>query len=164
MGSAAGTLTWHGRRLTGRAIYEFLSVPGFNRLTRNYPGLWKRFHGIYALLGKEGDLYWHSQRSSTLSPLTGELAGFIHLGSGTKLLDDLQVEVVRTKIALGLFRWPNQFTAQWGGNRSSCSIVLTEPKTISNWIIGGFAMGIVKGSATVDGAVLPVYGLGELLM
>jgi hypothetical protein len=41
---------------------------------------------------------------------------------------------------------------------------ISDRKTISNWGMGGFAMGIIKGTATLKDAVLPVYGIAELLI
>jgi hypothetical protein len=37
-------------------------------------------------------------------------------------------------------------------------------KTISNWITGGFAMGILTGEISSGTKKLKVYGLGELLI
>jgi hypothetical protein len=36
MGSASAVLTWRGRTIRGRVIYEYLRMPGFNRPTRAY--------------------------------------------------------------------------------------------------------------------------------
>lgn len=49
MGSGPAELTWHGRTLRGRVIYEYLMMPNFNRLTRRYWGMWKAFQGLYLL-------------------------------------------------------------------------------------------------------------------
>jgi hypothetical protein len=35
---------------------------------------------------------------------------------------------------------------------------------VSNWVIGGFAMGIVKGVIKKGNKVFYLYGLGELLI
>lgn len=39
MGSVPASLTWKGRTILGRVIYEYLVIPEFNRLTRRYWGL-----------------------------------------------------------------------------------------------------------------------------
>lgn len=51
MGTAPAVLTWQGRTIPGRVIYEYLMMPDFNRLTRTYWDLWKEYQGFYLKIG-----------------------------------------------------------------------------------------------------------------
>lgn len=165
MGSAPAVLEWAGRRLKGRVIYEHLYMPGFNRLTRTYVGLWNDFQGFYLSIGGTGDLYLHSQQSERLAPLTGNLVGFAVIDGRQEPLEDLAFIVEDRRLALGLYRWPSAWQIRWkGGKRSSIDFALSERKVLANWIIGGFAMGIVKGEIRRDGRTYTFYGLAELIM
>ncbi|GJL54073.1 MAG: hypothetical protein NPIRA02_12050 [Nitrospirales bacterium] len=55
-------------------------------------------------------------------------------------------------------RWA---TAQGKG---SVQLELSEFHRVANWVLGGFAMGLVQGTATYGGKTIPIYGLVELLM
>lgn len=164
MGSGTGILEWGSRRLKGRVIYEYLYIPGFNRLTRSYPGLWKEFHGIYAQAGNSGDLYWHTHQSPVLKALTGNSEGFFFHNGETVRLKDLEVSVKKRVQAKGSYRWPIHWSGQWQRGRSSFRIKLSDLKVISSWIVGGFSMGIVKGEIKHGTYTLTLYGLGELLI
>jgi hypothetical protein len=166
MGSAAAVLTWQGRAVRGRVIYEYLMMPDFNRLTKTYFGLWKAFQGLYLLLGGTGDVYVHSQRSERLAALVGKLVGFVVLDDQVEELSDLRVKVLDHDLALGFYRWPTAWRITWQSNKGpgSMTIMLSERKAIKNWVIGGFSMGIVRGELSYDGRIWPLYGLAELLM
>lgn len=166
LGSAEATMTWQGRTLKGRVIYEYLFIPGFNRLTRKYPGVFNDFHGIYASVEGEGDLYFHTQKSAFLAPLIEKDEGFLFLNDAGHSLKSLSVKVKERSFAAGFYRWPKSWTGSFqAGNESyefACD--LSEKKTIKNWVIGGFSMGIVKGSLTAPDRTWKLYGLGELIM
>lgn len=166
MGSASAVLTWQGRTIRGRVIYEYLAMPDFNRLTRTYFGLWKEFQGLYLLLDGTGDVYLHSQQSERLAPVSGTLVGFAVMNEATDYLNDLDVTVVNREFALGFYRWPTEWRVTWRGNNGPASMTLTlsERKGIANWVIGGFSMGIVRGELSYDSRTWPLYGLAELLM
>lgn len=170
MGSAVATLYWQGRIIEGRVIHEYLYLPAFNRLTRTYTGLFHDFHGIYAVLegGNDsgGDLYLHSQQSDFLAALTGHDDGFMVLAGEVGALADLDIQVTGRRQALGLYRWPRgwsgSFTAQ--GEDYLFELHLEHQHNIANWIIGGFAMGIVSGRLEINGRQRSVVGLGELIL
>ncbi len=166
MGASPAVLDWAGRTLKGRVIYEYLFMPDFNRLTRRYLGLWKEFQGLYASVEGKGDLYVHSQQSPWLTPLVGELAGFAMLDEHPEKLDDLQLNVLSKTQALGFYRWPMQWQGRWAGREGpgSVAINLSDLKVISNWIIGGFALGIIQGEVDYNGRKQIIYGLAELLI
>jgi hypothetical protein len=166
MGSAEATLEWEGRVLQGRVIYEYLRVPNFNRLTRSYPGLWKEFHGLYAWVEGGGDLYIHSQQSPLLQSVVGNLTGFAVLNGETLTLDHLTLSVQERQHAIGTYSWPMAWQGGWGDTSSptTFTVTLSDRKTISNWGIGGFAMGIIQGHLTHNGRTLSLYGFGELLI
>ncbi len=166
MGSAPAVLEWQGRTLKGRVIYEYLYLPDFNRLTRTYWGLWKDFQAFYIALDDASDLYLHSQKSEKLSALTGDLIGFALIDGRPDPLEGLDLEVTRRRFTPGFYRWPVGWRLMWarGGSPVEIKFDLVDRIVLSNWVIGGFAMGIVKGEIFYEGANRPFYGLAELLM
>lgn len=166
LGSAGAILEWDGRRLKGRVIYESLLLPDFNRLTRTYWDLWKEFQGLYLAIGGEGDLYVHSQQSDRLIPLVGRVAGFSVLDGTAQRLDNPALLPLAKALARGFYRWPVEWRLEWKGSNGAVETTLTlsDRKVFANWFIGGFAMGIVKGTITINGRTLPLYGLAELLI
>lgn len=50
------------------------------------------------------------------------------------------------------------------GRHYRSELALEQKRNIANRALGGFAMGVVKGTLVTDGASLPVYGLGELII
>lgn len=166
MGSAAAVLNWQGRTIPGRVIYEYLTMPGFNRLTRTYWGLWKDFQGLYLTAGTSGDLYLHSQQSEKIAALVGQLVGFSVLGEDTAGLPNLHLEVLDRETTLGFYRWPTAWKVTWTGPKGPAQLRLTafDRHKIAGWLIGGFAMALVRGELQYDGRTIPIYGLAELLM
>ena len=166
MGSAPAVLTWQGRTIPGRVIYESLVMPDFNRLTRTYWGMWKEFQGLYLLADGSNDIYLHSQQSERMAALAGKLVGFSVFNELPESLNDLRVEVLDREFAPGFYRWPTVWRITWSGSRGPASMTLTlfQRKKISNWLIGGFSMGIVSGELSYDGRTRPIYGLAELIM
>lgn len=166
LGSAAAELQWNGRTLKGRVIYEYFMMPEFNRLSRTYWGLWKHFQGLYLVIEGLGDLYVHSQESDMMAPLVGTVSGFLAVQGETKPLQALQVTLFDHNQAWGLYRWPSAWGLNWvnkaGAGRAQLEI--QELKTMGNWVIGGFGMGIVHGIVHYNGKDYPVYGLAELIM
>lgn len=166
MGSAGAVLTWQGRTIPGRVIYEYLMMPEFNRLTRTYWGLWKEFQGLYVKAGQDGDVYLHSQQSERTAPLVGMLAGFAAFDGQSESMNDLRVEVLDRDLAPGFYRWPTAWRITWTGPKGRATLTLTQSdrNRIANWIIGGFSMAIVTGELDYAGARYPVYGFAELIM
>ena len=166
MGSAPAVLEWGDRTLKGRIIYEYLYKPDFNRLTRTYWGLWKDFQGFYLSTGRNGDFYLHSQQSEKIASLVGRLVGFSVFEGRLDKMDDIRFEVLQRKFTLGFYRWPTEWRMTWTGNAGSgfMQFKLTDRHVLSNWVIGGFAMGIVQGEILYDGRKWPFYGIAELLM
>lgn len=166
MGSAPATLQWKDRTLAGRVIYEYLMIPDFNRLSRTYWSLWKEFQGFYLSLDGVGDLYVHRQHSDRLAPLLGTLDGFVSIQEESQRFQVLQLTPLSFSQGLGFYRWPMGWAIRWvtaqGGG--SVQLELSEFRRVANWVIGGFAMGIVQGTATYRGNSIPVYGLVELIM
>ncbi len=166
LGSAAAQLQWNGRTLQGRVIYEYFMMPGFNRLSRTYWGLWKHFQGLYVVVEGLGDLYVHSQESDMMAPLVGTVSGFLAVQGKTQSLQALQVTLFDHNQAWGLYRWPSAWGLNWvnksGAGRAQLEI--QEFKTMGNWGIGGFGMGIVHGIVHYNGKDYPAYGFAELIM
>lgn len=166
MGSASAVLTWHGRTIPGRVIYEHIMMPNFNRLTRTYWGVWKQFQGLYVSAGGTNDVYLHSQQSEKLAPLIGSITGFSVFNDVPELLNNLHVEAVDQELGPGFYKRPTQWRVSWQGSNGPASMVVTlsYQNTIKNWIIGGFSMGIVTGELSYGGQTWPVYGLAEVIM
>ncbi len=166
LGSAAAVLTWNGRTVKGRVIYEYFMMPEFNRLTRSYWGLWKHFQGLYLVVEELGDLYVHSQESDRLAPLVGTLDGFLAIDGTTEPFQSLQLTLLDSTQAWGLFRWPSAWAINWVNQAGAghTRLQLYDFKSMGNWGIGGFGMGIVIGVLQYNGKEYRVYGLGELIM
>jgi hypothetical protein len=166
MGTAQAVLTWQGRTISGRVIYESFMMPNFNRLTHTYWDMWNEYQGFYLRMDTDGDVYLHSQKSERLAPLMGFLDGFMGLNNATDSMKDLKVEVLDRELAWGFYRWPTAWRVTWEGSQGSAVLTLTQVSrtSISNWAVGGFAMAIVRGEMSYAGKKHPVYGLAELIM
>ncbi len=166
MGSAPAELNWRGRTIQGRVIYEYVLMPNFNRLTRTYWGMWKQYQGLYLTALPAGDVYLHSHQSDQLAPLIAKVTGFTVVGEVPELMQDLTIEVLDEDFAPGFFRWPKQWRISWsgGGGAATMTLSLSFRKTLKNWLLGGFSMGIVTGEYSQAGQTIPIYGLAELIM
>lgn len=166
MGSAPAVLTWKGRSIPGRVIYEYLMMSDFNRLTRTYWDMWKEFQGLYLMVDETDDVYVQSQHSERIAPLAGKLTGFAAFNKMTESMRELRVEPLEQEWALGFYRWPTAWRITWTGPRGPAILTLTqsERKSIANWVIGGFSMGIVRGKLEYAGKKHSIYGLAELIM
>jgi hypothetical protein len=165
LGSAAATLHWDGRAIRGRVIYEYLHRPGYNRMTRKQIGQWNNFHGLYLAIEGGGDLYIHS-RGPTDEDLTGRLIGFAAIDEVAHVMEAIELEALQSTQAFGFYRWPDAWTGRFTlqGARYELKVDTIQRKTISNWLIGGFAMSIVQGELLSGGVRRAVYGFGELII
>ena len=167
MGSASGTMTWQGRTLAGWVIHERLTLADFNRLTHQYFDLWTESYGVYAWAEDSQDfLYFHKQANETrLTPLVGNLVGFGVFTNRDERLQNLQLTVVDSTQAWGFYQWPRNWKGQWIGRQGPGSIAMkvSDLQVISNFILGGLAMGIIQGEITYNGKTRPIYGMAELL-
>ncbi|MEC4672804.1 MAG: hypothetical protein VST68_01320, partial [Nitrospirota bacterium] len=166
LGSAQATLQWRGRTLEGRVIYEYLSKPDFNRLTRTYWGLWNNFQGFYLSLEGVGDLYLHRSEGEMMAALTGKQEAFAVLDTNEISLPDISITTRARTFAPGFYRWPTQWDIQWRdeGGQATVRLDTVHFKRVANWVIGGFAMSIVQGELYYGGQSYSVYGFAELLM
>lgn len=114
-----------------------------------------------------GDFYYHSQKSKLLMPLVGEVTGFYFSKKGRPtVLSEINIKPGNFKNAKGTYQWPGSWTGTFISGSASYGIhvQLSERKTISNWLTGGFSMGILTGKISGGEEKLKVYGLGELLI
>jgi hypothetical protein len=81
-------------------------------------------------------------------------------------LNQIRFEVTKHSLALGTYRWPTAWRLCWQGSKGPASVELKplNRKTIGNWGLVGFSMGIASGDLTYDGQQIPLYGLAELLI
>ncbi|HEY5626468.1 MAG TPA: hypothetical protein VIR79_00840, partial [Nitrospira sp.] len=84
----------------------------------------------------------------------------------TDSMKDLNVEPLDRDWALGFYRWPTAWRITWSGPKGSATLRLkqTTRRNLANWVIGGFAMGIVQGELTFAGTTQQIYGFAELIM
>ena len=167
MGSSVAVMKWQGRTLKGRVIHERLEMKNFNRLTRNYFDLWTESYGLYAWTDGSPDfLYFHKQVNDTrLTPLVGKLVGYGVFANQGEHLQNLQLTVVDSTQAWGFYQWPKNWKGQWIGRkgRGSIAMNISDLQVISNFILGGLAMGIIEGEITYNGNTRKIYGMAELL-
>lgn len=166
VGAAPAVLSWQGRLVEGRVIHEYLFLPAFNRLSRRYAGTFDDFQGIYAAVDGIGDLYLHRQKGRALAPLTGREDGFLVLDGAGGKLEAIEIEVTARAFALGFYRWPTAWRGRLSlhGKDYTLELLLNKKHNIANWVMGGFAMGVVNGALTSAEESRSVYGLGELIM
>lgn len=166
MGTAQAVLTWRGRTIPGRVIYESFMMPNFNRLTHTYWDMWNEYQGFYLRMDNDGDVYLHSQKSERLSPLMGFLDGFLTWQNETEVMNDLNVEVLDRELAWGLYRWPTAWRVTWVGSQGAAVVTLKQVSrtNIGNWAVGGFAMVLVRGELSYAGTQRTIYGLVEVIL
>lgn len=153
LGSAPATLTWQGRTIRGRVIYEYLIKQNYNLITRrSFKGL-AEFQGLYLLAGSDDDLYVQSQRSAGMAKLMGYLLGFAVTGGESEQLRQIRFVVPRHSPALGIYRRPKEWRVSWQGSKGPGLLELRLPtrKGIGNWFRAGFAMGIASGEMSYGG-------------
>jgi len=168
-GSAGAVLSWQGRRIPGRVIYEYLVRQNWNRLTHRYPGSWDNFQGFYLRLdpgtGQPGeDLYLRSQGDGERR----RSRGFADIGAWSGTLSATRLEAGDKAFTFGFYRWPQRWEidlAASGDREPSGHLSLRQlsRNNIGNWVIGGFAMSVVQGELQWRGARIPVLGFAELI-
>jgi hypothetical protein len=165
MGSAGATLRSGDRTIPGRVIYEYFVKAKYNRLTRIYVGGLKSFQGLYLLVGDADDFYVH-RTEGDLAESFGSILAFAASDGATERPAELRFEVARRTFALGFYRRPTAWHATWKGPKGPGSLTLqaTDTKQIKNWVVGGFAMSIVRGELAQDGRRLPIFGFAELIL
>ena len=166
MGTAQAVLSWQGRTIPGRVVYESFIMPNFNRLTHTYWDMWNEYQGFYLKVGTDGDLYLHSHKSERLALLMGFRDGFMALNNETGMMKDMNVEVLGRELAWGFYKWPTSWRVTWTGPKGQAVVILKQLSrtSIGNWAIGGFSMAVVTGELEYGGKKMPVYGLAELIM
>ncbi len=166
LGSAEATLKWRDRTIRGRVIYEYIFKKNLSPWYSWFSGLfYNDFQGLYLMTDDGGDFYFRTSKGEAWSDLGEKVLGFQVLGSDSEVLQDLRIEVLERSCAFGFYRWPKTWWVSWRGKKGAgtLSAQIIDRKTVTNWLIGGFAMGVVAGELSYDGTVHPVYGLAELI-
>jgi hypothetical protein len=95
------------------------------------------------------------------------VAGFAALGDRAIRMEEAEVTVENFGLALGFYFWPRAWSGHGkgaaGGDKVTFDLALRERKTFANWVIGGFAMGIVTGEVNLEGRIWNAYGFGEII-
>ncbi len=168
MGSSSAIMHWQGRTLPGRIIHEQLKMTNFNRLTRQYLDLWTESYGLYAWAEESSDfLYVHQQADETqLTPLIGNLVGFAVWNHSGEYLHNLQLTTLGSTLTWGFYQWPQGWKGHWIGQegKGSLRMHISDLQVISNFILGGLAMGIIQGEIIYNGNVQQFYGMAEILL
>lgn len=171
LASGPATMSWRGRQLTGRVIYEFLAMRDSNRLASQGLGGALRmvteapdFQGLYLASGDD-DFYAHLALSSAASDIGEPLMAFwARAGHGVSIRN-LSFEVTGFAPALGFYRWPSAWELGW---QSDCgdarlSIESVAHATQTNWVIGGFGMRAVVGRFECGAETAEYFGFAELI-
>lgn len=166
-GAAPATLTWKGRTLEGRAIYEYLYRDRWNRLARRYPSTWKNFNGLYLMTATGADLHIRMSENPD-TPVGDRRIGFATWGAPAPVAELAFQVRKQVKAEHNNFSWPDTWSAAFKHAGGAWNL---EAETVSRDVIGyfakgGFAMSVVKGRVeSLDRKEgFDVVGLGELLI
>lgn len=166
--SAAGaTLITGARIIYGRVIYEFIRFNDQNRFVGIRKGRWDNFNGLYMLVDKDSDLYFH-HREGMGNPLSEPRAGFA-TWKGPAKISDLEPEVTSSeKAENGEFHWPTAWTGTFKYSDKHYRYIFhaRNRDVVHNWKNGGFAMSTADGTITsIDGKESHnAIGFAELLI
>jgi hypothetical protein len=166
MGSTSATLKWKDRSIRGRVIYEYIFMKNLSPWCSFVSGLfYNDFQGLYLMTIDGGDFYLHTSRNEAWSKTVERELGFHVSDEQNESLEDLKIEAPERTLAFGFYRWPHAWRVSWrsGKGQGSLSIKVMDRKVITNWLIGGFPMAIVRGEMSYGGKTRPVYGLAELI-
>ena len=148
MGSTWATLKWRDRVIPCRVIYEYLFMKNLSPWYSFFSGLFfDDFQGLYLNTPDGGRFLSPYIKETSWSKATGRVLGFQVLDQHKEILEDLRVEVLERSSAFGFYRWPKTWQVSWRGDQGSGSLSLkvVDQKTMTNWLIGGFAMAVVTG-------------------
>ncbi len=140
-------------------------------------GFWRDLQGFYLVVGdtvsqKSGDFYLASQKTEGGRGKQRESDGFALLNGAKMRLKDAEVMVEKSDLTLGLYRWPRRWSGQWPANGAKPEkdedkirfrFDQISRRAFGNWVIGGFAMSLIRGEVSYRGRTLPVYGFGEFI-
>jgi hypothetical protein len=170
IGAAPSTLTWKGRTLEGRVLFEYLQRHNANRFTSGFGGgTFQNFNGLYLMTSEGRDFYVHFHERQGGSDLTGKLVGCATWGTPAPI-DSIDFKITETAAIpyRTTYRWPIAWRVGFdhGGKRYVLDLVTAERLLVADWETGGFAMSVVSGviSATDGSARTPVVGWGELII
>jgi hypothetical protein len=166
LGSASATLSWKGRVIPGRVIYEYIFMVDLSPWYSYLSGLfYNDFQGLYLETADDGDCYLRSEKGTAWSRAFGRVPGFLVLDRKNEAMKDPQIEVSERSLAFGFYTWPAKWHVSWQGSKGagSLSVAVLDRKIVTTWIIGGYAMAVVSGELSYGGKTRPVYGLAELI-
>lgn len=169
-GSAKAVLSWKGRAIPGRVIYEYLVIHGWNRLSRTYAGTWNNFQGFYLALDrgdpeKWRDLYLRSEGKGN----SRRTRGFVTADDWHGTIYSPRFKADNKAFNLGFYRWPQRWDIQVklmdkdDATSGQLKLHQVSRQNERNWIIGGFAMSVVEGELRRNGETIPVQGWVELI-
>jgi hypothetical protein len=168
VGGAAARMTYGGRTLTGRVIYEALFFDNWNRFARKYDDMWRNFIGLYLRTDTDRDFYLHSQESPSMAKRVGGLEGLATWDTPAPVSSIEFIVTATEPPAEGGFLWPVAWVAQFdhGGRRYRLEAAAVEKDPLWTWGTGGFMMATVAGEIrSLDGVErMTVSGWGELLI
>lgn len=182
-GSATATLTWKGRTLVGRAIWEGCYLPDTNLIADpDMDFFGDGWHGLYAVVEPRADAAKvggpkADTANSTLGDLRLHLAdgdvsklvlpqqGFLQLDGDARLAKKLEFTPSDWSQGSGFFRWPARWRANWLDREKPLKVdlALVDREVILTWVVGGFAVAIAKGELVIDGVKHEVWGLAQII-
>jgi hypothetical protein len=143
----------------------------WNRLTRKYTVTWDNFQGFYLTLETGNfrtwrDLYLRSQGEGD----TRRAKGFVRVDGWSGTIHVGRFDAYDRAYTWGLYRWPQKWDIEImldeAEDTATGKLTLRQISrdNQSNWIIGGFAMTVVKGEFRLKGNVMSVFGFVESLI
>jgi len=166
LGDTTGMLTWKDWEIHGRVIYEYIFMTNLSPWYAIVSGLfYNDFQGLYLTTEKGDDLYLHSSKGKSWSSMFEPVLGFLVLDDLDENPADLRISVRSRRLGFGFYHRPQAWLVTWRGKEGIGTLIITvvDQETITNWLIGGFAMATVRGEINYAGKSQQVYGLAELI-
>jgi hypothetical protein len=162
MGVAAATLTFEGRSIQGRVIYEYLVKNNANMITQpSYEGF-DTATWLYLRTEKNEDLYvQHVGGAMAADIFESKDLGFWVRDGRSEMLQELNFIVEDRSAAPGFYRFEREWRIEWKG--AVLTLKRTSREKVGSWVIAGFSMATVEGELSYQGETIKVFGLAELL-
>jgi hypothetical protein len=166
IGAAQATMTWKGRTLNGRVIFEFIARKGYNRFTSDFGANWSNFNGLYLITDDGRDLYLrYHEKNRPGVPRESGMATIERDG----VLSEIDFRITESRPHENrTYRWPTKWSVDFTHNGARWTLT-GETKAleiVADWDKGGFAMSVISGElARADGSGRRTFkGWGELLI
>lgn len=168
VGGAPAKLTWKGRTLVGRVLFEYLQRHNDNRFTSNFEARWNNFNGLYLLTDSGHDFYVHYHERQGGSDLTGKLVGLASWDAPGPVTDLVFKIPSKVSVPHRSYRMPSRWQVDFmhAGRQWRLDADTAHRLLVADWTSGGFNMATVQGTiVSRDGkSEMAVTGWAELLI